>query len=475
MRIYLAQAFNGIALVGALLGILTSGMPSEDQTILSGAITVLASIILIGQFLLRHNHAAFVMFAVLSIYIWIAYPLKVILVIHDPMSSWVSHQLFQANIVQKEIAGAFYTVIPGLVALFLGFLIGGASSSRDREERVVLRHGYFVTIILGLMLLKIVLQNFWGIGLPGVKPGLVSVPFVTGLLDMLSRPVLFAMVNLYFYCVLRLKERRGLFQAFCLILLNILLAVRVGWKGELVVQGVLIAFYLTDVYNYLEPKRRRLVALAAILVMVATINLYALVGEYRNHILSGRTMSEAIEKVEDKEKKTTSSMSLYPIYNRVNGIDAYYAAIKLGRGKDFPLDSLLSDKVMDLIKERFYGYDKDRAVTAFGTTQFSVLYLVGGIPLLTFGCFVIGWAFRWLAMLIKERVLISEITFYAYLPLLCILWVKVLSAGGMLPLYLKELMLLVGCFYCVERVCYRRQIIHTTGDQDVVHEMLPVK
>lgn len=475
MRIYLAQAFNGIALVGAILGVLTSGVPSEDQTILSVTITVFASMILIGQFLLRRNDAAFVMFAVLSIYIWIAYPLKVILVIHDPMSSWVSHQLFHANIVQREIIDAFYTVIPGLVALFFGFLMGGASISRDNEETLVLRHGYFVAIIVGLMLFKILIQTFLSIGLPGVKPQLISVPVFTGLLDMLSRPVLFAMVNLYFYCVLRLKERRGLLQAFCLILLNILLAVRVGWKGELVIQGVLIAFYLTDVYSYLGPKRRRFVALAAVLVMVATINLYALVGEYRNHILSGRTMSEAIEKAEDKEKKKTSPMSLYTIYNRVNGIDAYYAAIKLGRGKDFPLDSLLSDKVMDLIKERFYGHDKDKAVTAFGTTQFSVLYLVGGIPLLTFGSFVIGWAFRWLAMLIKDRILTSQITFYAYLPLLCILWVKVLSAGGMLPLYLKELMLIVGCFYCVERVCYRRQIIRATGDQDVVHAMLPIK
>jgi hypothetical protein len=259
------------------------------------------------------------------------------------------------------------------------------------------------------------------------------------------------------------------------MLLNIALAVRVGWKGELVIQGFIIAFYLGDAYQYMAPQRRRFLAIAAIAVMVATINLYTLISEYRNYIISGRTMSEAIEKAEDREKKSVSSMSLYPIYNRINGIDAYYAAIKLGRGKDFPLDSLLSDNVMDLIKEKLYGYDKDKAVTAFGTTQFSVLYLVGGIPFLAFGCFVLGWAFRCLAMFIKTRVFTTQATFNAYLPLLCILWIKVLSAGGMLSLYLKELILIVVCFSYVERVCYRRQTPCVSDDRNIVNIILPIK
>jgi len=471
-RASIAQAFNALALVGALIGIIMSDQSYEDQLTLFALITIFALIVGGGQFLLRHNNAASLMFAVLSVYVWIAYPLKVILMIHDPMASWVSHQLFDVNSVRREIVGAFYTVIPGIIALFVGFLIGGKSRSLGREGQVVLRHSYFIAIILGLMLLKILVQTYLNIGLPGVKPQMVGVPFLSGLLDMLTRPVLFALVNLYFYCVLRLNERRGLIIGLFLLLVNILLAVRVGWKGELVIQGVIIAFYLADVYSYLEPKRRRFVAIAALVVIVATINLYTLIGEYRNYILSGRTMTEAINKAEDKEKQKMSSASLYPIYNRVNGIDAYYAAIKLGRGRDFPLYSLISDNVMDLIKEKLYGYDKDKAVTAFGTTQFSVLYLVGGSPLLVIGCFVLGWMFRWLTMWIKSRILAAETTFNAYLPFLCILWVKVLCAGGMLLLYFKELMLIVGCLYCVERLCYQRQEVWDGEGANTANAML---
>jgi hypothetical protein len=456
-RVSIAQACNGIALVSALVGIMTTKGSSEDQTILSIVVTFYASVILIGQFLLRRNRVAFIMFTVLSVYVWIAYPLKVVVLLHDPMSSWVSHQLFEANVVQREISDAFYTVVPGIIALFLGFLIGGKGRSFDRGEKVVLRHSYFIAIILALMLLKLFVQTFLGIGLPGVKPQMVGVPLVAGLLDLLTRPTLFVLVNLYFYCVLRLNERRGLLPGLCLMLVNVLLAVRVGWKSELVIQGLIIGFYLVDVYGHMEPRRRRFVGIAAIVIMVATINLYTFVAEYRNYIVSGRTMSEAIEKAEGREKKSMSSLSLAPIYNRINGIDAYYAAVKLGKGKTFPLESLVSDNVMDLIKEKLYGYEKDKAVTAFGTTQFSVLYLIGGEPFLVLGCFGLGWMFRCLAMWIKDRLLTFETTFHAFLPFLCILWVKVLSAGGMLFLYFKELVLIVGCLYCVERLCCQRQ------------------
>lgn len=471
-RASFAQAFNALALVSALVGIIMSDRSSEDQLTLLVLITIFALIIGGGQFLLRHNNAASLMFAVLSVYVWIAYPLKVILMIHDPMASWVSHQLFDGNTVRREIVGAFYTVIPGIIALFLGFLIGGKSRSWDRDGKVVLRHSYFIAIILALMFLKLFVQTFLDIGLPGVKPQMVGVPLIAGLLDLLSRPTLFVIVNLYFYCVLRLNERRGLLLGLCLILVNVLLAVRVGWKSELVIQGLIIGFYLVDVYGHMEPRRRRFVGIAAIVIMVATINLYTFVAEYRNYIVSGRTMSEAIEKAEDREKKSMSSLSLAPIYNRINGIDAYYAAIKLGRGKTFPLESLVSDNVMDLIKEKLYGSEKDKAVTAFGTTQFSVLYLIGGEPLLVAGCFGLGLMFRCLAMWIKDKLLTFDSTFHAYLPFLCILWVKVLSAGGMLLLYFKELVLILGCLYCIERLCYQRQKTWESEGPNTANAML---
>jgi hypothetical protein len=469
-RILLAKLFTALALVGSMFGIFTADISADDQVILTLMVSVLALLIFVGFILLRHNKSASLILALLSIYIWVAYPIKLILMIHDPMSSWVSYYFFQAKTVQNEISGAFYTVFPGIIALFLGFLAGRNNIPNEMSrDKYVLRHHYFISIIVCLMLLKIFIQTFWDIGLPGVRPQApLPIPFLTGLLDMLTRPVLFAIVNVYFYCVLRFRERRGLLIAVSLLLINILLALRVGWKSELVLQGVLVIYYVFDLYEYLPKKRRRFVAITSILIMIATINLYTFINDYRDNILSGKTMSEAIAKAETKGKKSHTSFSLNPIFDRINGIGEYYAAIKLGAGKDFPLDSLLNHKVMDLILDKLYGPDKHKAVTAFGTTQFSVLYLIGGVPFLIFGCFIIGWSFRWISMFIRKYIL-SSTAFNAYLPMLCILWVKVLSSGGEIPLFMKELILVVSFLYFVERLCYEKEENVTEDDRPMAH------
>ena len=69
--------------------------------------------------------------------------------------------------MRREISDAFYTVIPGIMALFLGFLVGGMRVSYNSDKNLVLRHGYFLAIIVGLLLLKIFVQTFLDIGLPG--------------------------------------------------------------------------------------------------------------------------------------------------------------------------------------------------------------------------------------------------------------------------------------------------------------------
>lgn len=56
--------------------------------------------------------------------------------------------------------------------------------------------------------------------------------------------------------------------------------------------------------------------------------------------------------------------------------------------------------------------------------------------------------------------------------MLGILWVKVLAAGGMLPLYLKELALVVIFLFFVERICYTKKKTATEGGWPMAH-MVP--
>ncbi len=458
-RISVTRIFIIAALLISIAGTLTADIRASNKFMLLPMYLALATCGFIGLFWLRHKKTELLIFSLLTAYIWAAYPLKLVLTINDPTTLWASGSFFPASLIQKEISGSFFTITPGLIALFLGFLIGHKQTSLSRNpgsENYALRQKTFIFIISALMVLKIFNQTVLDIGIPGIRPHVLPIPYLTGILEMLSRPVLFALVNVYFYSVLQLRERRGLQIASLLLLINLLLGLRVGYKSELVFQGLLVFYYIFDLREYLSRSRRRFISIVAIFLVVSTVTLYPLVNYYRNYLLSGQNISQAADSAQAQAEKYQESFFI-SFYNRINGIGAYYVATKLGKGSTFPVNSLFSEDVMDLIKKRLYGSDKKYAVASFGTTQFSVLYLIGGVVFLSFGSFVIGWSIRWTASLMRQRAFKYIGIFDAYLPLFCILWVKVLASGGLITLYLKELALVAASLYAIDKTCYVRK------------------
>lgn len=446
-----------MAFLCSFFGILTSDLRPDDQVILALMVSILTLLNFIGFAFLHQNKSASLIFALLTTYIWVAYPVQLLMTLHNPQSAEFLLEFFRPGVIQNELLPAFYTVFPGIIALFAGLLIGrNIIPNNFSTSNYVLRHNFFISIILCLIFLKVFIQTFWEIGLPGVSPQALPIPFLVGFLELLTRPTLFAIVNLYFYSVLRLKERKGILIAVSLLLINVLLALRVGYKTELALQGFLIAYYMLDVHDLLSKTRRRLISILTLLSIVSLITLYPLVSVYRNNLLSEKDFSEAIAETADASEKDTSS-TLHSILDRINGIRVFYLAIKLGSNKDFSLISLFNQDVQELIKERLYGRDKDNAITAYGTTQLSVLYLIGGVPFLVFGCLIMGWAIRWTSTYTTNHIFLYSITFDAYLPFFCVLWVKILASGGLIPLYMKELALGIGCLFVIERICYAKK------------------
>lgn len=455
-RILCGHVLVAITFLGSFFVIMTSGLRLVDEVILALMICILTLLHFIGFWFLRENKTASLLFLLFATYIWVAYPVQLLLTLHNPQSAVFLLTFIRPEIIQSEISGAFQTVFPGIIALFIGILIGRNNFPRNASStNFVLRHNFFIITILSLMLLKIFVQTSMDIGLPGVRPKGLPIPFLVGFLDMLTRPGLFAIVNLYFYTVLRFKEEKGLLIALSLMLINALLAVRVGWKSELALQGFLMAFYLIGLYDSMSKARRRLIAMLTLVSMVSMFVLYPLINVYRHKLLNEQDFSKALARTEDAIQKKDNNSTLHSIIDRINGIRGYYLAIKLASSQNFPLESLLNQDVPDLIKERLYGRHKDKAITAFGTTQLSVFYLIGGVPFLMLGCLIIGAAIKWTGNFISNRVFLSSVTFDAYLPFFSILWVKVLASGGGIPILMKEFALVILCLFVMERLCYK--------------------
>jgi len=450
-RVKLTKIFIILIFSISVIGLFTADGGLSESFTLSILFFLLAANNYVGFIFLKRDIAVSLIFSLFCVYVWLAFPLKLVLALNDPLTLWVSHSFFSPDDVRAEIAGSFITLFPGLFFLFIGFYSLGFNIKRKQQFHIVkINHMTFMSVIVALMVLRVFNQLVLDIGIPGVKPQAISIPFAVGVLELLTRPVLFALVNLYFFYVVRMNDNKAMMVALVFLLINIVLGLRVGYKSELVLQGLLLIYYLFEVFKYMSKANRKFLSIFTLSMLVIMIVVYPLVNNYRSYLLSGKDFSEAVESAKVRTDKENSSFAL-SFLNRINGIGAFYAASKLGEDEDFTIDALFNDEVMDLIKERLYGAEKDKAVTAFGTTQFSVFYLVGGGVFLAVCSLIIGWFIRWSSSVLRLKIFKSKYTFQAYLPLLCILWVKLLSSGGNLMLYLKELILVVICLVILER------------------------
>jgi len=450
-RILFTKYFIASVFVITVVGMFTTEKSVSESFVLIATFLVLAVINYIGFYVLRNDVSGSLVFALLCLYIWVAFPLKLMVAVNDPAALWISKNIVDPDMVKAEIAGSYLSLFPALAFLFIGlFMFHWTNRAKKEYQMQKISNKLFISVIIALMGLRIFNQTILNIGVPGVEPTALPVPYLSGVLELMARPVLMALVNLYFYYVIRLNDRKAIWISLLLLLLNIVLGLRVGYKSELVLQGLLLVYYSFEVFPYLSKINRKLMMTATAGLISLILVLYPIINHYRSYLLSGMDISQAIESAQKRAEDNKESFAL-SFLNRVNGIGEFYAATKLGSGRDFGFSALLDNSVMDLIKEKLYGSEKNRATVAFGTTAFSVIYLVGGGIFLIVFSFIVGALIRGSVVILKYKVFRSGYTFQAYLPLLCILWVKLLASGGGMALYMKELFLVVVCLALLER------------------------
>lgn len=448
-RVQLAKYFIAGMFFITTVGMFAAEKVSVESFSLVVMFFILSSIIYVGFFALRDDLPNALVFSLLSLYVWMAFPFKLMIAVNDPGSLWVSQILFDPKVVSEEIVDSFFVVFPALVFLLLGlFLLHRTRHKKYSYTITKVSHIKFISVIAFLICLRLFNQEVLDIGIPGVKPTILPVPYLTGILELLSRPVLLAVVNLYFYYVVRMNNKKIIWISLSLLLTNVVLGLRVGYKSELVLQMLLLIYYSFEVYPYLSKTSRKFMVTVTVSMVVVVVLVYPLVNHYRNAILSGADFSEAVEAAQTRSEREEKSLSFI---DRVNGVSEFYAATKLGAGEKFGFDAMFNDDVTDLIKQKIYGTNKDDAISAFGTTFFSVVYLIGGGIFMSVFGFVVGWLIRWSLMFLKFKIFKSSFTFQAYLPIVCILWVKLLSSGGNMFLPMKELFLVVVCLFLLER------------------------
>lgn len=450
-RVQLTKYFIAVVFVITAGGMFVPDKVAGEAYLAIVMFFILALTMYVGLYSLRNNTVGSLIFSLLSLYIWVAYPFKLMIAVNYPESLWISEGLVDYKIVGEEIVGSFNVVFPSLMFLLLGlFLFHRKRYVKSDFVINKINHRIFIAVIILMICIKVYAQVVLNIAVPGATPTVLPIPYLTGVISLLSKHVLFAVVNLYFYYVIRLNDKKNVLLPLVFILINVVLSLRVGYKGEMVIQGLLLIYYYFDAYRYLSKSTRKLIGIITVSMIIFAVLVYPLVNAYRHSILIGADFSDAVE-VAQKQSESKSKSKFLSFIDRINGVSEFYAVTKLGEGREFGFGAIFNDSVMDLAKEKLYGSDKDKAKTAFSATYFSVFYLVGGDVLLIVSGFIAGWVIRWSLMFIRFNVFKSSYTFYAYLPIVCILWVKVLASGGNLMLPMKELMLIVICLFWLEK------------------------
>jgi len=287
----------------------------------------MAAVNYIGLYIIRNDIAASLLYSLLSVYIWVAFSLKLMVTINYPESMWISNILFDAKTVEKDIVGAFISVYPGLLALFIGFVAFHRKLMKKNNGFIKkINHKLFIVIIVFLLVMKLFAQIYLNIGIPNVTPNELPIPYLSGVLSILLKGGLFAFVNLYFYYVIRLNDKKAIWISLFFLIFNIALNLRVGYKSELVLQSILLIYYSFEFFPYVSKSQRKFMLITIVSLLIITTILYPLINSYRSYMLSGLTFSQAIEKVKSRSDANTESIA-FVFLNRINGIGEYYAAI----------------------------------------------------------------------------------------------------------------------------------------------------
>lgn len=384
--------------------------------------------------------------SVLSLYVCFAYSLKFGLLLHFYELSWLAQFPNFTSVSNEELAVAFCLSGIGTVFLSLGTAFPQLLATRTQachrvnfgkmpisRMKILLASAWFMVVI------KAIVQRFYNIGLPGVIPDQLPVPYLTGILAIAIGSCLILITNASFFFAMIMRERILVFLSATTVFANIFLDMSAGYKSSLIMEVVILSFYVP---RFLEGKSRSTVYFTYIAFLgcgLVTIFLFPYINYYRFAILGGEQGASAVDAAM-YYVSTRESSSLVELVNRINGLDNFFGALGLARGMRYPIEYIFDSG----LNREFLGFvlGRDDLLTAFGLTQFGALYVVGGPTLLLAGSLLLGLLIRLISRILLRGSIRFEGGFTAVAPVIAAFWLKFLFASGDILLLGKELLLI---------------------------------
>lgn len=402
-----------------------------------------------------------VLVALLMLFIAIGFVIKLPFLIAFPELSWISASLMSPEVV-AVLAGPSYLLFSlGYLSFVAGLWMHPKRSVGDSlrpTKRYAINFQLLYLILICLIMLRIVAQYLLGIGRPGVIPTYLGIPYLTGIVALLSVYGCFAMANIVFYLAVHSGRLKHLLISGLLLLVVISTSVLVGYKQELIFEMLIMFVYLMELKYLLPSSTRRILLVTGALVSGLFLMIYPYVNEFRWALLEGASLFEGIFEAINSETANDKTLAI-ELLNRITGLDAFVAAITLLDTASLGITSIFGSGINDAFKEVVYGGSYEEIVTAFGITQFAATYLIGGVVGLGVGSFLLAFVIARAFIIIVNLKYLNDKVKKSLVPILAVFFVKINLGGGNLALDFKELFvtILIATFISIVAVSTIKQ------------------
>lgn len=437
-----------------------------------------------------------IFFTTLVTYFVLAYVLKMSYILYFP--EYISFsKYFREDVIIATIPDAFYIFISGYIGFLLAFLLVANKTKKEifpKNNRFYGKkneNGNFrffaslIVLLICLLIFKYYINYVRDLGAPGVRGQVFQIPMITGFFTLLVKTGIFTLANYFLFYSIYYNRLFLFILSVIFVLLYVTMETMLGWKSAILYQLFIFAWYYfhffarstnkihqksqiinkgsknfipfrissfvkkSKISKKINRKNIYLVFVFLVILTLPLISLYNYIQVYRIALLNGYQWSEAIAFASQFES-SNSEPFLVSFFNRINGIDLILVGTKFLEGIQFSVFANFTSEIGDAL--HYILFEGKDAVTAFGLTQFTGLYLSLGIIGVLIGILILTILLILIYQIVIDKIVKIPDVIVAIQPLLFIMFIKVFFSVGNLGLAFKEIFLCIAIFYLFEKI-----------------------
>lgn len=411
----------------------------------------------------RQSAGSMLLFGI-TVFFFIAYTTKLVLALINVNEFWVAHRLIDPERLYAILPEAYFIACIGYISIMIGVVSFPLKFRFDWTVRPHLPRIKTLLIIASIgCAAKYYLKATFQLGVPGIEPISMGVPFLSGITTLAIRDGFLFLVNISIFLSLCGGNRGAIFLSIAIAFANAGIDLMFGSKNTILMQLVLIPIYLSILQKSLDLGQSKFINTSRLLLILMGLLgiIFVMVYKYLNFfrfalLLETSNIAQAVA-IATANENAQSRSSIVELLNRFTGLETLGAVIHLR--EDFNVQHSFVAFFDGSVVRNFTQIVLDgvETRTMFSMTQFGYFYVLGGPIVMVLGSIFLGGMFAFLQYFTIKKIPVHHNMRLVFLPILWLSFVSVLLGGGNLILWVKGIVVTLALFFIFSRIAVRTQ------------------